>query len=252
MSQSHLGDRGKHFGGKKWGENWVEAGTERGRGNMISHCEGWGRTEALRTSRKNGNRQPQEVGYGGPSHMFQRPRRWETPRTQRERPWIKCCPASSGVMELQLFLFEGSPGTKLEKHMRERRSMDKPKLGSISRGGKEQWHCYSYCVVLVDRRLAWLPSKRSNKQLSQMQILALSQWMEANDPYGWFGGKPEGAEEEGGPIHIPAVSTERDPRPQDLSEKGPTTRQHTAADMKTMTNKQWMTTWSDLSERRCT
>ena len=184
--------------------------------------------------------------------MFQRPRRWETPRTQRERPWIKCCPASSGVMELQLFLFEGSPGTKLEKHMRERRSMDKPKLGSISREGKEQWHCYSYCVVLVDRRLAWLPSKRSNKQLSQMQILALSQWMEANDPYGWFGGKPEGAEEEGGPIHIPAVSTERDPRPQDLSEKGPTTRQHTAADMKTMTNKQWMTTWSDLSERRCT
>ena len=52
-----------------------------------------------------------------------------------------------------------------------------------------------------------------------MQILALSQWMEANDPYGWFGGKPEGAEEEGGPIHIPAVSTERDPRPQDLSRK---------------------------------
>ena len=107
MSQYQLGDRGKHLWGKKGGENWVEAGTERGRGNMISHCEGWGRTEALRTSRKNGNRQPQEVGYGGPSHMFQRPRRWETPRTQRERPWIKCCPvegqASSGVMELKSY-----------------------------------------------------------------------------------------------------------------------------------------------------
>jgi hypothetical protein len=40
--------------------------------------------------------------------------------------------------------------------------------------------------------------------------------------------------------------------PQDLSEKGPTTRQHTGADMMTMINKQWMTAWSDLSERRCT
>ena len=38
--------------------------------------------------------------------------------------------------------------------------------------------------------------------------------------------------------------------PQDLSEKGPTTRQHTAADMMTMTNKQWMTAWSDFSEKK--
>ena len=37
-----------------------------------------------------------------------------------------------------MFLFEGSPGRKLEKNMRERKPMDRPKLGSISRGGKEQ------------------------------------------------------------------------------------------------------------------
>jgi hypothetical protein len=37
-----------------------------------------------------------------------------------------------------MFLFEGSPGTKLEKNMRERKPMDRPKLGSISREGKGQ------------------------------------------------------------------------------------------------------------------
>lgn len=44
-----------------------------------------------------------------------------------------------------------------------------------------------------------------------MQILAPNQWMEANDPCGWIWEKSEGAEEEGGPIHMPAVSTELDP-----------------------------------------
>ena len=44
-----------------------------------------------------------------------------------------------------------------------------------------------------------------------MQILAPTQWMEANDPCGWIGEKPEAAEEEGGPINMPAVSTELDP-----------------------------------------
>jgi hypothetical protein len=48
---------------------------------------GWKkRTEALRASRKNGNRQPREtggVGEGG-SRMHQRPGRWETLRTQKE------------------------------------------------------------------------------------------------------------------------------------------------------------------------
>jgi hypothetical protein len=36
-------------------------GIGRGRGSMIRYW-GWGRTEALRASRKNGNRQSQEVG----------------------------------------------------------------------------------------------------------------------------------------------------------------------------------------------
>ena len=44
-----------------------------------------------------------------------------------------------------------------------------------------------------------------------MQILARNQGMEAKDPCGWIWEKSEGAEEEGGPIHMPAVSTELDP-----------------------------------------
>ena len=44
-----------------------------------------------------------------------------------------------------------------------------------------------------------------------MQILARNQGMEAKDPCGWIGEKPEAAEEEGGPINMPAVSTELDP-----------------------------------------
>lgn len=39
-----------------------------------------------------------------------------------------------------------------------------------------------------------------------MQILARNQGMEAKDPCGWIGEKPEAAEEEGGPINMPAVS----------------------------------------------
>jgi hypothetical protein len=42
----------------------VGDGTRRGRGNKITYCEG-NRTEALRASRGNVNRQPQEVGGGG-------------------------------------------------------------------------------------------------------------------------------------------------------------------------------------------
>lgn len=51
---------------------------------------GWRKkTESLRAIRKNGNRQPQEIGdLGDPPHliMYQRTGRWETPRTQMEGP----------------------------------------------------------------------------------------------------------------------------------------------------------------------
>ena len=102
--------------------------------------------------------------------------------TSSGRTGIKwsCCPIRI-IFDPELFLFEGTAGTKLEKNMRERRSMDRPKLGFRSR----KWSHRALTLILwCDRSLAWLPSKKSNKQLSQMQILAPNQWMEANDPCG--------------------------------------------------------------------
>ena len=104
--------------------------------------------------------------------------------TSSGRTGIKwsCCPIRI-IFDPELFLFEGTAGTKLEKNMRERRSMDRPKLGLRSRKGRHR----AMTLILIlwyDRSLAWLPSKKSNKQLSQMQILAPTQWMEANDPCG--------------------------------------------------------------------
>jgi hypothetical protein len=40
---------------------------------MIRYWVGWNRTEVLRASRKNGNREPREVGGGGTPRMYQRP-----------------------------------------------------------------------------------------------------------------------------------------------------------------------------------
>ena len=102
--------------------------------------------------------------------------------TSSGRTGIKwsCCPIRI-IFDPELFLFEGTAGTKLEKNMRKRMSMDRPKLGFRSRKGR---HRALTLILWCDRSLAWLPSKKSNKQLSQMQILAPTQWMEANDPCG--------------------------------------------------------------------
>ena len=77
IPQSHLRRRRKQSQVRgKEGPRW-ERGQGGEKGNMIRYS-GWGgrnRTEALRLSRKNGNREPQEVGGGGTviSKMNSRP-----------------------------------------------------------------------------------------------------------------------------------------------------------------------------------
>jgi hypothetical protein len=56
----------------------------------------------------------------------------------------------------------------MEKRLRERRSSDQPKLGSIS-GNSKAWHYYWCYGVLTDRSLAWLSSERPNKQLAETE-----------------------------------------------------------------------------------
>jgi hypothetical protein len=72
-----------------------------------------------------------------------------------------------------------------------------------------------------------------------MQIFASNQWTEAADPCSWIRGKLEEAEEEGNFVLGQAVSINLDPR--DLSDTLPLTRQHTTADMKSLTHIQQRT-----------
>ena len=46
-------------------------------------------------------------------------------------------------------------------------SSDWPKLEPISRGDSKAWHYYWCYGVLTDKSLAWLSSKRPNKQLTE-------------------------------------------------------------------------------------
>ena len=67
----------------------------------------------------------------------------------------------------ELFLSKRSAGIKMDKRQRERWFSDRPNLESISRGGLGPWHCYRCSGELADRNLAWLPSERLDKQLTE-------------------------------------------------------------------------------------
>jgi hypothetical protein len=114
----------------------------------------WGRdsTEALRASRKNGNRQPGEVGVGGTLQIVADT--WEVRESQESKGGTLDEMSYSGERESTssrktghqvegcgchptvknsdpaLFLSERTAGSKMEKSLRKRMSSDRPKLGS--------------------------------------------------------------------------------------------------------------------------